>query len=146
MSRTEKGHAIGIDLAGGKKLCQSINPDEAVAYGAAAILSRKENGKLQDLTLLDATPITRGGDNHVNARFSIYEGESETILENNFLGDYRLCDIPPTPKGFPNFDVCFSIDASGILSVPAEDKSTGKNNGITINSNRKTFKGMEKMN
>ncbi|PRQ21762.1 putative Heat shock protein 70 family [Rosa chinensis] len=161
----------------GKKLCQSINPDEAVAHGAAvhaAVLSGKGGGKLQDFTLLDATPVSLGVevgadfmgiviprntkvpvvkncsmttryDNQVNVIFAIYEGESETTLDNNFLGEFWLRDIPPAPKGVPKFNVCFNIDADGILSVSAKDKYTGKKNGVTINSNRTTFEGIEKM-
>ncbi|KAL6176907.1 hypothetical protein ACLB2K_053539 [Fragaria x ananassa] len=89
--------------------------------------------------------LTTGYDNQVNVNFGIYQGESETTLENNFQGEFLLCNIPPAPEGVPLFDVCFNIDANGILSVSAEDKSTGQKNGVTINSNGTTFEGIEKM-
>ncbi|XP_062030295.1 heat shock cognate 70 kDa protein-like [Rosa rugosa] len=176
-SRIPKVQELLRNVFKGKKLCQSINPDEAVAHGAAvhaAVLSGKGDGILQDFTLLDATPVSLGVaiagnfmriviprntkvpviknrtftttcDNQVSVRCHIYEGESESTLDNNFLGEFRLRDIPPAPRGVPDFDVCFNIDANGILSVSAEDKSTGQKNGVTINSNRTTFEGIEKM-
>ncbi|KAM1487136.1 hypothetical protein ACFX2I_001243 [Malus domestica] len=131
----------------GKELCKGINPDEAVAYGAgvhAAVLCGNGTGKLQDFTLLDATPLTFGietlgkhvmgvviprsmrvtmekkttlvtiCDNQRTITFPIYEGESKTTLNNNYLGEFKLHDIPPAPKDVPKFDVCFEIDANGV--------------------------------
>ncbi|XP_024169135.1 heat shock cognate 70 kDa protein-like [Rosa chinensis] len=176
-SRIPKVQELLRNVFKGKKLCQSINPDEAVAHGAAvhaALLSGKGDGKLQDFTLVDAIPVSLGvqvfhnrmniviprntkvpvdkncrlttrHDNQDYVSFAIYEGESETTLHNNFLGEFQFLNIPPAPKGVPNFDVCFNIDDNGILSVSAEDKSTGQKNGVTINSNRTTFEGIEKM-
>ncbi|XP_050376539.1 heat shock cognate 70 kDa protein-like [Argentina anserina] len=178
-SRIPKVQELLQNVFKGKKLCQSINPDEAIAYGAAvhaAVLSGKEDVKLQGFTLLDATPVSLGVevgagnsmqiviprntkipvvknwplttlyDNQVDVRFLIYEGESDTTLDNNLLGKFHLRGIPPAPKGVPDFNICFNIDANSILSVSAEDKSTGQKNGVTINSNRTTFVGIERMN
>ncbi|KAM1053843.1 hypothetical protein ACFX2I_001255 [Malus domestica] len=131
----------------GKELCKGINPDEAVAYGAgvhAAVLCGNGTGKLQDFTLLDATPLTFGietlgkhvmgvviprsmrvtmekqttlitiCDNQRTITFPIHEGESKTTLNNNYLGEFKLHDIPPAAKDVPKFDVCFEIDANGV--------------------------------
>ncbi|KAM1708266.1 hypothetical protein TB1_001332 [Malus domestica] len=87
-------------------------------------------------------------DNQKSAWFPIYEGESTNTKENNFLGKFVLEGIPPAPKGAAKFDVCFSIDANGILSVSAEDKSTGQRKGITIMSDKdvRNFEGIELVN
>ncbi|ONI24321.1 hypothetical protein PRUPE_2G234200 [Prunus persica] len=175
-SRIPKVQQLLRDLFVGKELCKGINPDEAVAYGAAfqaTVLSgRYSIGKLQGYTLLDVTPLslgveTRGEcimsvviprntripvkkegfttffDNQDVVRFAIYEGESTRTMHSNFLGAFNLNDIPPAPQGVPNFDVCFHIDANGIMSVSAEDKSTGQKKGITFNSDRRTSEGIE---
>ncbi|KAI5318980.1 hypothetical protein L3X38_038688 [Prunus dulcis] len=72
-------------------------------------------------------------DNQRSIRFAIYEGESTSTVNNNYLGEFSLDDIPPAPKGVPEFNVCFDIDSNGILSVSAEDMLTGQKKGITIN-------------
>ncbi|XP_024176979.1 heat shock cognate 70 kDa protein-like [Rosa chinensis] len=164
-SRIPKVQQLLQNVFKGKELCKSIHPDEAIAYGAAvqaAVLSGHGNGKLQDFTLLDVTPLSLGVDcredhymsvviprnskipikknsafttfyhNQTEAPFHVYEGESETTINNNFLGQFMLEGIPPAPKGVPKFDVCFEIDANGILKVSAEDKSTGQKKEITI--------------
>ncbi|XP_004308861.1 PREDICTED: heat shock cognate 70 kDa protein-like [Fragaria vesca subsp. vesca] len=165
------------NLFQGKELCKSINPDEAVACGAAtlaAILSGDGNliGKLRDFTLLDVTPLSLGvetrnhvmsvviprntevpvmmkenfctaSDNQAVAHFRIYEGESKRALENNFLGAFKIEDIPPAPAGEAKFDVCFEIDANGILSVSTVDPSTGQNKGIKFNSENRNYEGIE---
>ncbi|TQE07138.1 hypothetical protein C1H46_007191 [Malus baccata] len=133
-SRIPKVQQLLQDVFKGKQLCKSINPDEAIAYGAAfqaAVLSGNGNGKLQDLTLLDITPLSLG-------------------IENQERGSSRftLHGIPPAPQGVPSFEVCFNIDANGILSVSAEDKSTGQRKGITIKSDSdiRNSEGIEKVN
>ncbi|KAA8543901.1 hypothetical protein F0562_021922 [Nyssa sinensis] len=102
------------DFFNGKELCKSINPDEAVAYGAAvqaAILSGEGNEK-------------------------VYEGERTRTRDNNLLGKFELSGIPPAPRGVPQITVCFDIDANGILNVSAEDKTTGQKNKITITNDK----------
>ncbi|KAM1913316.1 hypothetical protein ACFX14_001270 [Malus domestica] len=146
-SRIPKMQQLLQEVFKGKELCKGINPDEAVAYGAgvhAAVLCGNGTGKLQDFTLLDATPLTFGietlgkhvmgvviprsmrvtmekkttlvtiCDNQRTITFPIYEGESKTTLNNNYLGEFKLHDIPPAPKDVPKFDVCFEIDANGV--------------------------------
>ncbi|PRQ58972.1 putative Heat shock protein 70 family [Rosa chinensis] len=179
-SRIPKMQQLLMNVFEGKELCKGINPDEAVAYGAAvqaAVLIGNGNGKLQDFTLLDVTPLSLGVgtahgdtkhimtvviprntripvkkhkvlttafDNQTVIGFPIFEGESTTTLKNNYLGIFSLDDIPPAPKGVHRFNVCFNIDANGILSVSAEDISTGQKKEITIKSDRRTL-GIEKM-
>ncbi|CAN6568776.1 unnamed protein product [Malus baccata var. baccata] len=184
-SRIPKVQQLLQDVFMGKQLCKSINPDEAIAYGAAvqaAVLSGNGNGKLQDFTLSDVTPLSLGleskergstkfymnvviprnsripvmkkksvttvYDNQVSVGFPVYEGESSIAKNNNFLAEFTLDGIPPAPKHVPSFEVCFNIDANGILNVSAEDKSTGQRKGITIKSDSdiRNFEGIEKVN
>ncbi|XP_074272605.1 heat shock 70 kDa protein 18-like [Silene latifolia] len=151
------------DYFDGKELCRSINPDEAVAYGAAshaAMLTGDDD--LKDIVLVDVTPLSLGiasydmslgvvvprnttiptkmfqhnwktsSDNQVAVSFSVYEGERYIAIYNNFLGKFSLHDIPPGPKGTAKFDICFEIDANGILTVSAKLSGTCNEDHITI--------------
>lgn len=157
------------DFFNGQELCKSINPDEAVAYGAAvqaAILSGVKDDKLDDKLLIDVTPLTlgletngsimepliarntkipakqtktftTGTDNQPSVPIRIFEGESRMTAKNNLLGSFELSGIPPMPRGKPQIEVSYDIDANGILKVSATEKSTGSSNDITITNDSK---------
>jgi len=144
----------------GKQPNRSVNPDEVVAMGAA-IQGGVLGGDVTSMLLLDVTPLTLGietlggvmtkmiernttiphsktetfstaADNQTAVDVYVFQGERQMARDNKMIGNFRLSDIPPAPRGMPQVEVTFDIDANGILSVKAKDKATGKEQRITI--------------
>ncbi|RRT57395.1 hypothetical protein B296_00047299, partial [Ensete ventricosum] len=151
MTRVPKVQEIVSEIFG-KSPSKGVNPDEAVAMGAA-IQGGILRGDVKELLLLDVTPLSLGietlggylvssvdqvfstaADNQTQVGVRVLQGEREMAAGNKLLGEFELVGIPPAPRGMPQIEVTFDIDANGIVTVSAKDKATGKEQQITIRS------------